>query len=118
MAGEFGQLNGVGGVVGARARDHRNAAVGALHAEAHNLLVLRVAQGGALAGGAAGNQRIDAGFNLPVDQAAVGFVIHFAACGEGGDQCGGDAFEDGVAHGFVPPVSIDALAVVQREFFK
>ncbi|MBQ8506984.1 MAG: dihydrodipicolinate synthase family protein, partial [Clostridia bacterium] len=73
-------------------------ACGALHAVAYHFLVLLIGEGGAFAGGAAGNQGVDAGINLPVNQAAVCIVIHFAVGLEGGDQCGGNAPEDAVFH--------------------
>ena len=105
------QLHGVGRVVAAGARDHRNAAVGALHGVAHDLLVLRVAQGRALAGGAAADDCVDAAVDLPVDQPSVCVVIHLAACGEGGDECGGDALEDALVHGDFLLLYISSVAM-------
>ena len=78
LFGELGQGDGFPGVVGARARDDGDAFVGLLHADADGGFVLIVGHRGRFARGAAGHKAVDALFDLPLDEFAVGFLIDFA----------------------------------------
>ena len=64
--------------------------------------MLRVGQRGAFAGGTGDDQSVDALVNLPVDQALELRKVD-AVAGQGGDQRGGCAAEDGILlHGSMP----------------
>ena len=53
LTGEFGQLNGVGGIVGAGTGDEGDPSGRSLHGKTENFPVLGIRQSGAFAGGAA-----------------------------------------------------------------
>ena len=89
MAREF---DGLGGRVGARARDHRNAAARLIDAPFDHLVVLVMRQGGALAGGADRNQTVGTFGNLPFDQVAETLFVELAVL-ERGHQRGEGAAE-------------------------
>ena len=85
LFGMAGELDRLLGRVRARARDHRHASLGHLDAPFHDLLVLVVAQGRALAGGADRHQAIGSLGDLPLDQIAKGLLIQRAVL-EGGEK--------------------------------
>ena len=64
------ELDHFGGVVAARAGQHRNLALGLFDRDLDHAQMLGARERGALAGGAAGHQKIDARLNLPPDQPA------------------------------------------------
>ena len=99
-AGALGELHGVSRLVGAGAGDDGHPAVNLLAGEGDGPAVLGVAEGGALPGGAADHQGVDALVDLPVDELAELGIVD-AVGGEGGDQGGGNAAENGgvVLHG-------------------
>ena len=78
LFGELGQGDGFAGVVGARSGDDGNAFVDLLHADADGGFVFLVGHRGGFAGGAAGHEAVDALFDLPFDEFAVGFLIDLA----------------------------------------
>ena len=64
------QFDHLAGVVAAGAGQHRNFALGFFERDLDHAQVLGARERGALAGGAAGHQEIDAGVDLPADQRA------------------------------------------------
>ena len=93
------------GAVGARAADHRHAAIDGLHRFPDHLLPFFHCEGGGLAGGAAADQRGSAVFQLKIHQPPQGFHIHLALP-EGRDQRGGSAAEQRLSHDGSPPVRL------------
>jgi hypothetical protein len=91
------QLDRLGGRVGAGPGDHRHAAAGGLHAQLDDALVLLVAQGGGLAGGADRHQAVHAAGDLALDQGHEGFLVHRAVA-EWRDQRRNDALERRMSH--------------------
>ena len=90
--GAGGQLDRLAGRVGAGTGEHGHALARFLHHDLDNSDVLLVAQGGRFARGSHGNQSVDAGADLLVDQAAQGLFVH-AIVAQGRDQRGNDSFE-------------------------
>ncbi len=66
------------GVVAARAGEHRDLAVGFFDRDLDHAQMLVAGERRALAGGAAGHQKIDAGLDLPADQRAQRRLIERA----------------------------------------
>ncbi len=64
----FRELDHFGGVVAARAREHRHLPLGFFERDLDHAKVLEAGQRGAFAGGAAGHQKVDAGLDLPAHQ--------------------------------------------------
>ncbi len=85
LLGVAREIDGFGRRVRAGARDHGHALLGDLHAELDDVLVLLVAERGALAGGADRHEPVRALLDLPLDQALERLVVDLAAL-EGGDQ--------------------------------
>ncbi len=75
VLGVPGQLDGLGGGVGAGAGDHRHAPRGGLHAEFNDVAVLVVAERRGLAGGANRDKAMHATGDLPLDQGHEGVVV-------------------------------------------
>ena len=87
--GLLGELDAVGRVVRARARNDRDPAGGLLDGGAHDADMFLMGEGGRLAGGAAGDDRIGAAFDLPLDEFPVLFIVDAAVGLHRGDD--GDA---------------------------
>ena len=95
VTGGLGEVQHMLGVVGAGTGHHGDTACGALDGEADDLLALGGGQGGALAGGAHGNQSGNAVLDLEVDEPCQIVIVH-AGGGHGRDQGSTDALEDGL----------------------
>ena len=83
--GMAGQRDGLVGVVGASARDHRHAAARFPDADLDDVHVLVVAERRAFARGAAGDQGVRALADLPVDEGPEGGLVEGAVL-EGRDE--------------------------------
>ena len=94
-AGGLAVFQCVEGVVGAGACNHRDAAIHPLHGETDDFVALGGGQGCALAGGAYGDQGVDAAFQLKVNQPPQGFIVH-AGRGHRGCQRSGNTLKNGV----------------------
>ena len=87
-----GQLDGLQGVVGAGSGNDRHPALDRFDGQLDDPLVLVKAQGGRLAGGAAGDDAVNAAGDLKFDQVNQTLFIDPALV-HGGDQCGYSAFK-------------------------
>ncbi|MNT38771.1 hypothetical protein D3C72_1749800 [compost metagenome] len=89
--GAAGLLDGLGGAGQAGAGQDRNAAGDALDRAGQQLVVLRIGQGGCLAGGAGNDNALDAALQLQVQQALPTVGVECAVGPEGGRQRGDEA---------------------------
>ena len=85
--GGFGELDGLGGGVRASARDDLAAAIGEFHGEADHLEVLLSVEGGGFSGGADGDDSVDSGSDLPLNESLERGDIDFAVA-KRGDESG------------------------------
>ena len=104
LAGVFGVVQHVLGVIGAGAGDDGDTLSDLLHGVGDDLFLVFRFDGGVLAGGAHDHQRIDAVFNLEFDEAAQGFVVNGAVGDHGSDNGGSHAGENGVLHSLISPI--------------
>ena len=98
LASEFGQLDGIGCVIGAGACNDRYTSCHLLDTEADGRLMLLIGQGRAFARCAANHDGINAFTDLPFDQLGKMLVIDFVI-GDGGYDGGGGSGKYGVFHG-------------------
>ena len=84
--GLFGDLNGKGRIVGARARNNRNALCGMLHSKTDALHMLFVAERCGFTRGAADHNGIRAVCNLIINNAAQFLKVDGSVCVHGGND--------------------------------
>ena len=70
-----------------------------LHHETDDFFVFAFCHGGAFTGGTAGHQCVDAAFDLPVNETAIGIIINRAIRLHGGNEGGGNTFKNDLFHG-------------------
>ena len=83
VLGMAAKLDRLRGVVGARARDHRNPAARFVDADVHGAAVLLMGERRAFAGRPDRHQPMRAGRDLPVDQRAEGLLVDLAVLERG-----------------------------------
>ena len=98
VLGVEGEVDGGGGVVGARAGDDLHPVVDPLHAVVHGSDVLPDGHGGRLAGGAADADGVHAAGDLGVDQPPEGVVVDVSVGVKRGGNGHAGAGEHGSAH--------------------
>ena len=84
--GLFGDLNGKGRIVGARARNNRNALCGMLHSKTDALHMLFVVERCGFTRGAADHNGIRAVCNLIINNAAQFLKVDGSVCVHGGND--------------------------------
>ena len=82
------ELDHFGGVVAARARQHRHAALGFFERDLDHAQMFLVRERGTFARGSAGHQEVDAFFDLPLHQRAKRVFIERAVLAERSDHRG------------------------------
>ena len=113
LLGVLRQADRLGGRVRARARDHRNPALGLVDAPFDDLLVLLVGQRRAFARGADRNQAVGALGDLPVHQFAERLLVHRAVL-ERRDERGERSPEPRLGGHGIPRLSVAAAPAGAR----